>query len=783
MSLETELASELKKLCILTGNDDLDDASRVKEINLKATGNIFHKLGVLYMEKRHSKELVHVRFVQSAALLVAAKLRHPTEKAAGKDLEKLWHKVQAKAKAKYPNYCLSKISEHIKAKVNAMRQKTKKSLSIIPILKFSMPKWEVNLRQKNKIKIIEKLQNEIFTSYTEVMKIISETSIDILGTVPCKFALIGMGSLARKEITPYSDFECAILLEEGVQKQLNYENILDYFRWFAVIFQVIIISLGETILPSMAIPGLNGCKKGDNWFYDSITPRGISFDGFMPHACKTPLGRQELTDKKPWKTELIKPVSEMLEYLSVEEDLKNGYNLADVLTQTCFVFGDKTLFNNYRLRVNLELKKNLNSRSYQEMFRKQLEKDCNKFDCENTLKALFILLKANVKTTFYRNPTIFLSAAAKWLGYACASSFEIISTLKKNKQIDELMEHKLKYAVAIACELRLKVYEKKKKQEDSVKLFSTINKEYTPLVYDLIGRKCIFDFFKITWSLIYNFPFLQSEAELKYFIEEDTTENVEETCNCYSLLALVLREKRCISDLAKFLDKLKPNKCIHNIQTIFETWICLFFFYKNVAIAKLVNWLLSIHGVNTPSHPQTLHLSRHFYFINNDEISFEQYTNIYNLLCDCNDYKHTFLLRSNPDFFLQIPGISKPSPFSLESLFTDVVDVIEHNYLNRIDKGQDNDFSEKNVYLLSTLVDLLLSATNFCWAVQELRRELKSHWPHLRNTNKHCMMTRKRKAEENILLQHKIRKINYPGSSKLKTNNTLDSKTGHFAVS
>ena len=64
--------------------------------------------------------------------------------------------------------------------------------------------------------------------------------------------------------------------------------------------------------------------------YDTITPRSISFDGLMPHACKMPLGPSQITVNKPFKTELIKPVSEMLECLSSEANLKNGYHLANI---------------------------------------------------------------------------------------------------------------------------------------------------------------------------------------------------------------------------------------------------------------------------------------------------------------------------------------------------------------------------------------------------------------------------------------------------------------------
>ena len=150
-----------------------------------------------------------------------------------------------------------------------------------------------------------------------------------MGEAPFAFAIAGMGSLARKEITPYSDFEHIILLPNRVNTgHESYEQNLEYYRWFSVIFHTIVINLQETILPSVAISSLNDKSSNlGNWFYDGYTPRGIAFDGMMLHACKFPLGRQEWTNNKPWKTELIKPIDEMLKYLESEESLKNGYHL------------------------------------------------------------------------------------------------------------------------------------------------------------------------------------------------------------------------------------------------------------------------------------------------------------------------------------------------------------------------------------------------------------------------------------------------------------------------
>ena len=179
----------------------------------------------------------------------------------------------------------------------------------------------------NKVSSVQQLNQIITFKYKQIMANLGQFCENVMGKPPCKFAIAGMGSLARAEITPYSDFEHIILLFDDE----NYESYLEYFRWYSVIFHTIILNLQKTIISSLNIETL-----GD-WYFDAHTPRGISFDGMMPHASKFPLGRVQLTKDKPFETELIKPISKMLEYLGSEADLKNGYHLADILTKTCFV--------------------------------------------------------------------------------------------------------------------------------------------------------------------------------------------------------------------------------------------------------------------------------------------------------------------------------------------------------------------------------------------------------------------------------------------------------------
>lgn len=102
-----------------------------------------------------------------------------------------------------------------------------------------------------------------------------------LGEPPCDFEVIGFGSIARQEMTPYSDLEFGILL--GDHKAAD----VAYFEALTRAVQLKIVALGETVLPSMAISMLDG-------FYDVMTPKGFSVDGLMAHAIKWPLGNQHI---------------------------------------------------------------------------------------------------------------------------------------------------------------------------------------------------------------------------------------------------------------------------------------------------------------------------------------------------------------------------------------------------------------------------------------------------------------------------------------------------------
>ena len=329
---ESKLAEKLRKQCYRNG----------KEKNPKESAEILHKLGIVYRNKTPDKQSL----IQSVGLMTSALIRNPCNvNNVKQDLEEVCTHILELAGVHGRYEDVTNDVTDIKQQIEMFRRSCKEKMDGTSKIPDNADQSELKNLQLKKIDEINNVQSSINNTYMCLMKQICEICLSLLGEAPCKFAVAGMGSLAREEVTPYSDFESIILLEDEAKEKSNFESILDYFRWFSMIFQMILVLLGETVLRFLAIPCLNNPHdKTKIWLYDEYTPCGICPDGFAPAASKNPLRRQTPTSKKPWTTELIKTVSDMVKYLDSDEDLKNGYHLADILMLTCFVFGEKKVF-------------------------------------------------------------------------------------------------------------------------------------------------------------------------------------------------------------------------------------------------------------------------------------------------------------------------------------------------------------------------------------------------------------------------------------------------------
>ena len=402
-----------------------------KNENPTEFAKIFHQMARLYQKQSPNM----FSLIRSAALYNAALVRSPENVSIIKDLKLLCQDVLCKAKAQIKNDDLVEIAKTVKQKFQNMRFKVNEKLLKLPVSKINNLDKELPPKAcQDKIRDVRELQKQITTDYIKIMSELSDSCIKIIGKPPCEFALVGMGSLARLETTPFSDFEHIIVLEEISQQTDDYKkDIFNYFRWFSVIFQIILINIRETIIPSVAISSLNNHPKHGDWFYDKFTTRGISFDGMMPHASKFPLGRRYPTQKRPWTTELIKPINEMLEYLTSDQDLKNGYHLRDILTKVCYVYGERSIFSVFEEKKQIMLDKE-KDKTVQNEIKKITNKDLNEFAARKHLLELKINTSFNLKKVIYRSTTLFISALGRLNRIHASSCFDIVEELERKKK-------------------------------------------------------------------------------------------------------------------------------------------------------------------------------------------------------------------------------------------------------------------------------------------------------------------------------------------------------------
>ena len=479
---EEHLVQELKKECF-------DECGN--EINLKKSAVIFQKLGRIYRSRSPNKQ----DLIKSAALFNASLMRSAEEEQENIefDLKKLCQHIKDLAQVEDKDADLIQLAKDVKEKAILMRSKVKERIPTIPQITDTFDVKDVTAFEIDKTENIIKIQNQISQDYIDIMATFAEYCEKIMRKPPCKYAVVGLGSLARKEVTPYSDFEHCILLEKGDEEMLN------HFRWFSVIFHVAVINLKETIIPSVAISSLNNyTKKDGDWFYDAVTERGICFDGMMPAACKFPLGRQK-TENRPWTTELIKTVEEMAKYLLPKEDERNGYELASILLKPCFVYGEKSIYEAFQ-NESVMILKDVSRMKILSSIRTQVRADLNIAEISKTFSNLATKKRFNIKRLIYRSSTLFVALLGQLHGINASTNFSIIEKLFDKKIISMQTKQKLSYIIALACEIRLKWYMRKERQTDLID--PEIDKQ-NPIdaLIGMVGKRSLCCYFLITFAL------------------------------------------------------------------------------------------------------------------------------------------------------------------------------------------------------------------------------------------------------------------------------------------
>ena len=311
-------------------------------------------------------------------------------------------------------------------------------------------------RDEKFIHKVDLLQEVIAERTKCFIKELIQECLDVLGAPPCKYAMIGFGSLEKHACTVYSDLEFGFLLEAGQDTVANRV----YFRHLCYLLQVKVIGLGETPIPKSLL----------GYSLDKITGRGFSFD----LGGKTPLGR---LDEIEQQYELIAEPNKLVNY--VEDTFFSIDKLLPIEVAQCsHITGSEEITNTYQelLQTRFSRKDDQGRNFSQIRACRLLKADLERFNPSKELSEKIERL-LDVKNSIYRLPDRLIDNLALFFGIRAPTLFQKIEALHQKKLIHPASVNLLKMMVGIASLLRLKTYQFYGKQEEALALSSPIFKE------------------------------------------------------------------------------------------------------------------------------------------------------------------------------------------------------------------------------------------------------------------------------------------------------------------
>ncbi|XP_047127347.1 uncharacterized protein LOC124808396 isoform X1 [Hydra vulgaris] len=379
---------------------------------------------------------------------------------------------------------------HEEAKINKnllliLRNETTEVLKEVESYRKQINVKDQKEKQKNQVLYVHVVKNwfeEIADRMKKFLaKLYGDSVKQIAINAPCKFAVIGLGSMALKQMTPYSDLEFAILTQNSNYKKSDDPKIKSYFNNLSHLVNFKIINLGESIIPT------------SKYLLDMshLVPVAVSFD----LGGKTPLGRIS-GDKK---YELIQTINRMLSFVYNKNNWASHIdkNLPYILEKVCFVYGDDELVKDYKNKVtnfllstgnekNQKLRLNCEIRAFKILQEGIVEIDY--LHSTSTLQRKETFLKGDihklkpelfytegrlfqVKQEIYRLPDRMVYNLALCYGIEGESAWDLVDKLENKGIINSQAALNLKNAITFVTTIRLKTYSHHKAQKEDMSIF------------------------------------------------------------------------------------------------------------------------------------------------------------------------------------------------------------------------------------------------------------------------------------------------------------------------
>lgn len=185
---------------------------------------------------------------------------------------------------------------------------------------------------------IKEILTLLTEGYKSILRELLDECITVLGPPPARFTMVGLGSMSRDELCPYSDLEFCFLIQEDLEDE---EEIKNYLRSITRLMMLKIVNFGET---KYEIPLATSIKQ-------SFTPSGFSMDSSL-----SPLGINKLFGEP--LVELIGTPSQLAQIQVEGQENEALIILVNAMRSVCGIAGDEELVGLYEDRVNDILNRN-----------------------------------------------------------------------------------------------------------------------------------------------------------------------------------------------------------------------------------------------------------------------------------------------------------------------------------------------------------------------------------------------------------------------------------------
>lgn len=296
---------------------------------------------------------------------------------------------------------------------------------------------------------VEEIQSFLTHRYQDILTALINESIYLAGEGDFNdFAVMGLGSMARMEVSPYSDLEFAFLTRTSSLERHA------YFQKLGKLLTLKMINMGETEYKCLRSP-----EEADK----SIVPSGFSMD--IGGLC--PSGKSEIY-------ELIGTPQQLAE-LQTEEWMNQNSSetiLVHAMTTVSFITGDGELIAAYQQEVNRILDREIGGfwpwtwRRLRQDRALKLMRD-HLADFQPRLNQDKVDLGAfDIKNELYRLPQMIISALALYHCLISSNTLTRIEELRQKGVISHQGGERLKRVLKLILKLRIKAHLFYKKEQE-----------------------------------------------------------------------------------------------------------------------------------------------------------------------------------------------------------------------------------------------------------------------------------------------------------------------------